>query len=156
MSSAKRSAEYERRFAIARVTAKWALTMAKVRIRHAITDNPWPRWHLLDFKGKSGREARGVVDLIAIRKDHGEPRMGLKRGDALQIIVIQVKGGSAAKPTAKDAARLRAVAHRHGAGGILLATWTKGKAARFYSLHKRHPVWSEVDDLRSVFGQRSF
>jgi hypothetical protein len=45
-----------------------------------------------------GQESRGVVDLIAVRKDHSEPRPGTKRVDALQIILIQVKGGSTAKP----------------------------------------------------------
>ncbi|HEX3986775.1 MAG TPA: hypothetical protein VHX13_09225 [Acidobacteriaceae bacterium] len=151
MTKKKRNPEYERRFRLAARTAKWAVTMTKVRIRHAIADTPWPHWHLLAFTGKSKGESRGVVDLIAIRKDHGNPRAGMKRGDSLQIILIQVKGGSAAKPTPEDATRLRAVARRHGACGILLATWTKGKAARFYYLHGRLPQWREVDDLRSVF-----
>jgi hypothetical protein len=53
----------------------------------------------------------------------------------LQIILIQVKGGGAAKPTADDARRLRIIARRHTACGILLAAWKKGSAARFFSLH---------------------
>jgi hypothetical protein len=126
--------------------------MTKVRIRQAIAETPWPHWHLLSFTGPDGRESRGVVDLIAIRKDHAMPVAGTKRGDALQIILIQVKGGSAARPTAEDAARLRIVARRHGACGVMLATWTKGRAARFYSLHKRLPQWCEVTDLRTLFG----
>jgi hypothetical protein len=52
-------------------------------------------------------ESRDVVDLVAIRKDHGRPIAGTKRGDALQIILIQVKGGSAAMPTIEDGKRLR-------------------------------------------------
>jgi hypothetical protein len=44
--------------------------MAQVRIRQAIADNPWPHWHLLSFLGPYGRESRGVVDLMAVRKDH--------------------------------------------------------------------------------------
>jgi hypothetical protein len=152
MASEKHSAEYKRRFAMARMTAKWAAIMTKVRIRHAVSDNPWPHWHLLDFTGKGGRESRGVIDLIAVRKDHSTARKGLKRGDVLQIILIQVKGGNAAKPTPEDAARLRVVARRHGACGILLATWTKGNAARFYSLDKRRSEWREVANLRTVFG----
>jgi hypothetical protein len=126
--------------------------MTQVAIRRAIADNPWPHWHLLTFTGPDGRESRGVIDLIAIRKDHGEPIAGTKRGDTLQVILIQVKGGSAAKPTAEDAARLRIVARRHGACGVLLAAWKKGNAARFFSLHKRRPEWREVEDLRSMFG----
>jgi len=133
-------------------TGRWAVTMAQVAIRRALADKPYPRWHFVKFDGKSGGESTGIVDLIAVRKDHSEPGTNLKRGDVLQIILIQAKGGSAAKPTVEDAARLRIVARRHGACGVLLATWKKGSAARFYSLHKRLPEWSEVTDLRTVFG----
>src|ERR1700724_2470304 len=121
---------YKERFKKARRTGKWAVTMAKVFIRQALAHAPFPHWHLLTFAGPGGRESRGVVDMIAIRKDHSTPRNGLKRGDVLQIILIQVKGGSAANPTAEDAKRLRIVARRHGACDVLLAAWKKGKAAR--------------------------
>lgn len=146
------TAEYKRRFALVPNTAKWAVTMTQVAIRQAIADKPWPRWHFVKFDGKDGGESRGVVDLVAIRKDHSEPRTGTKRGDALQIILIQVKGGTAAKPTSEDGERLRIIARLHGACGILLAAWKKGRAARFYSLHGRPQEWHEVDDLHSVFG----
>ncbi len=146
------TAKKESASTLAAHTGKWAVTMTQVAIRRAIADKPWPHWHLLTFNGPDGRESRGVVDMVAIRKDHSEPIAGTKRGDALHIILIQVKGGSAPKPTAEDAARLRIVAGRHGACGVLLAAWKKGSEARFYSLHKRLSEWNEVDDLRSVFG----
>jgi len=131
---AARHADYVERIARVVKNAKWAVTMSKVRIRQAVARTPWPHWHLLTFAGPRGREARGVVDMIAIRKDHGKPYPGTKRGDTLQIILIQVKGGAAARPTVKDGIRLRTVAQRHGARGILLATWKKGKSAKFFSL----------------------
>src|SRR5438128_10094086 len=90
-------------------TARWAVTMTKVRIRQVVSRT---RWQLVTFYGKSGGESVGVVDLLAIRKDHGQPVGGIRRGDALQIILVQVKGGSAARPTLEDAARLRIVAKR--------------------------------------------
>ena len=37
-----------------------------------------------------------MVDLLAVRKDHGRPVGGIKRGDAVQLILIQIKGGGAA------------------------------------------------------------
>jgi hypothetical protein len=114
-SSEEEGINYKKRFKIAAYTEKWAVTMTKVRIRQAGAHAPFPRWHLLTFAGPDGGESRGVVDLIAIRKDHSTPRNGLKRGDARQILLIQVKGGYAAKPTAEDAERLRIVARRHGA-----------------------------------------
>jgi hypothetical protein len=150
MITAKRSAEFKRRFQLAAYTEKWAVTMTKVCIRQAVAAAPFPRWHLLTFAGRDGGESRGVVDLIGIRKDHSDPYPGTKRGDLFQIILIQVKGGFAAKPTAEDGKRLKIVARRHGACGILLATWKKGRAARFFVL--RQSQWNELPDLKAVFG----
>ena len=147
--------DYEERFRIAAKTEKWAVTMTKVRIRHAVAHAPFPRWHLLTFAGPDGGESRGVVDLLAIRKDHSLPREGLKRGDTFQIVLIQVKGGYAARPTAEDSKRLRTVARLHHARGILLASWKKGKAAKFYTLRPKAKAgqsdWLEVEDLKSIF-----
>lgn len=152
-STAKNSAEFRRRFKLAAYTERWAVTMTKVRIRQAVSRAPYPLWHLLTFAGPDGGESRGVVDMIAIRKDHSTPRNRLKRGDTFQIILIQVKGGYAAKPTADDAERLRIVARRHGACGVLLATWKKGTAARFFTLGRRSQSgeWVEVSDLGTIF-----
>ena len=136
----------------AALTGRWAVTMAKVRIRRALSRT---RWQLVTFGGPAGRESVGVVDLIAIRKDHGTPLPGTKRGDNFQIILIQVKGGSAAMPTAEDGNRLRTIARRYRAREVLLAAWTKGKAARFFRLRKRcvkgSGDWIEVDDLDLIF-----
>jgi hypothetical protein len=148
-------AEYRRRFTIAGATGKWAVTMTKVRIRQAVSHAPFPRWHFVTFAGPGGAESRGVVDLIAIRKKHALPRRGLKRGDEFQMILIQVKGGGAAQPTADDGKRLRKVARLHNACGVLLAAWKKGSAARFYTLRTNAKFgkqdWSEVKDLKTIF-----
>jgi hypothetical protein len=122
--------------------------MAKVRIRRVASRT---HWQLVTFCGKAGGESVGVVDLLAIRKDHGNPVAGTKRGDALQLILIQVKGGRAAMPTADDATRLRAVAKLHRARRVLLATWKKGTAARFFRLKRGSSEWVEIADLESVF-----
>ncbi len=155
MLPAKRSGEFERRFKLAAYTEKWAVTMTKVRIRQAVASSAFPRWHLLTFVGPEGGESRGVVDILAIRKDHSEPPSGAKRGDLFQIILIQVKGGYAAKPTPEDGKRLRITAKKHGACAILLATWKKGKAARFFSLarstRKTARGWVEVENLNVIF-----
>jgi hypothetical protein len=134
----------------AALTARWAVTMTKVRIRQVVLRT---RWQLVTFYGKSGAESVGVVDLLAVRKDHGAPAGVIKRGDALQMILIQVKGGTAAKPTLEDAARLRAVAKRHCACDVLLATWKKGRMPRFFRLRRasaREP-WTEITNLDSEF-----
>jgi hypothetical protein len=112
-----------------------AVKMAKVRIRQALART---RWQLVTFLGPAGRESVGIVDHIAIRKDHGLPVHGTKKGDNLQIILTQVKGGSAPMPTMEDCNRLRAVARRHRTQPILLSTWKKGKCASFERLRPRH------------------
>jgi hypothetical protein len=133
-------------------TARWAMTMTKVAIRRVSAKT---RWQLIEFRGKAGGESVGIVDMLAVRKDHGKPDGVLGRGDALQMILIQVKGGAAAKPTAEDWTRLQAAAKRHRATQILLATWMKGRAAQFF--HSRTAAangklnWKEVDDLRAIF-----
>ncbi len=147
---------YRKRFEKAEYTEQWAVTMTKVRIRQAVARTPFPRWHFVTFGGPEGGESRGVVDLIAIRKDHSSPLKGTKRGDAFQIVLIQVKGGYAPRPTAEDSKRLRAVARRHHAHNVLLASWKRGKATRFFSLRPK-PIrgkndWIEVTDMRAVFG----
>lgn len=79
----------------------------------------------------------------------------MKRGDELQIVVIQVKGGSAAKPTAEDERRLHVVAKRLRARHVLLATWQKGRAAQFFKLQpgKTAPFqkWTKITDLDAIF-----
>lgn len=133
-------------------TARWAITMTKVRIRQVLSPT---RWQLVTFCGEGGGESRGIVDLLAVRKDHRTPREGTKRGDHLDIILIQVKGGTAAMPTVDDGKRLRAVAKRLHARHVLLATWRKGSPARFFEYSARangnSPRWREVSDLDAVF-----
>jgi hypothetical protein len=131
------------------LTARRAVTMAKVRTRQVTSRT---RWQLVTFCGRSGGESVGIVDMLAIRKDHGAPVGASRRGDALQIILIQVKGGSAANTTL-EAARLRIVAKRHGARHILVATWNKGTVARFFRLRRpsgREP-WTEITNLDPIF-----
>src|ERR1051326_2090228 len=101
-------------------TARWAVIMTKVRIRQVLSRT---QWQLVTFCGKNGGESTGVVDMVAIRKDHGRPMPGTKRGDGLQIILIQVKGGGAAMPTLADGKRLKAIASRLHARKVLLAQW---------------------------------
>jgi hypothetical protein len=137
----------------AKSTGRWAVTMTKVRIRRVLSRT---RWQLVTFYGESGGESVGIVDLLAVRKDHGEPKIGgTKRGDALQIILIQVKGGSAAMPTTEDGRRLWAIAKALHARHVLLASWKKGTAARFFSYRPRATdkakQWIEVSDLDAVF-----
>jgi hypothetical protein len=150
---ARTSVDWKKAQKKAAKTAKWAVTMTKVRIRRVLART---RWQLVTFCGVSGGESVGVVDLLAVRKDHRKPRIGVKRGDDLQLILIQVKGGSAAMPTADDASRLRKVAKRHHAREVLLGSWKRGTQVRFFKLRpkstdRQRRDWKEVSEIENVF-----
>jgi hypothetical protein len=114
-------------------TAKWARTMTKWLATYSRRRGA--RWNLVDFGGKTKSEARGIVDLIAIRKDHRQERPGLKRGDLFEIVLIQTKGGSAPRPTPEDLARLKRVAKHHRARAIILAEWRRGEHLALFKLN---------------------
>ena len=110
---------------------------------------PARRWQLVGFPGPAGRESAGIVDLIAIRKDHATVNGDFKRGDLFEIVLIQIKGGGARWPTPEDIRRLRAVGRHYRAKNVILAEWVKGSHQRFYKLRKSITdpkiAWKEVD-----------
>jgi hypothetical protein len=116
----------------AQYTAKWARTMTKWLVTHSWCAGA--RWNLIDFGGKAKAEARGIVDLIAIRKDHRHDSPGLKRGDLFEIVLIQTKGGSAPRPTVQDIARLAKVARHHRAKAVVLAEWRRAEKLELFKL----------------------
>lgn len=152
-----RNLDFDKITAAAIRTAKWATSMTKWRIGFETRGKrvtkpgvrPARRWQLVSFPGPAGRESAGIVDLIAIRKDHAKDNGRFKRGDLFEIILIQIKGGRARRPTMEDIQRLRAVAERYNARGVVLAEWVKGNRLEFYKLRTsfRNPktAWEEVD-----------
>jgi hypothetical protein len=109
------------------------------------------RWRFVSFRGTGGREWRGVVDVLAIRKDtsHSDHEL-LKSGDLFDIILIQMKGGSARRPSAIEIQRLIAVARRYRAKGIVLFAWKRAKGCRFYKLTNRGS-WT-LSSAKEIFG----
>ena len=79
-----------------------------------------------------GREWRGIVYVLAIRKDtsHSDHEL-LKSGDLFDIILIQMKGGSARRPSATEIQRLISVARRYHAKEIVLFVWKRAKGCDF-------------------------
>jgi hypothetical protein len=152
-----KSLDFDKITATAIRTAKWATIMTKWRIgfetrgRRLLKPGVKParRWQLVGFPGPAGRESAGIVDLIAIRKDHATANGAFKRGDLFEIILIQIKGGGAKWPNADDIRRLRAVSKRYSARDVVLAEWVKGSHQRFYRLVKTAAdpknAWEEVD-----------
>src|SRR5262245_9803031 len=90
----------------AHTTGRWAETIFR-----ALSSRVAKRWKFVSFRGKGKGEWRGIIDVLAVRKDTAQPANAkLKRGDLLEIVLIQVKGGGARGPTHEDCIRLREVA----------------------------------------------
>ena len=128
-------------------TAKWARTMTKWLVTYSRRTGA--KWNLVDFGGKARAEACGIVDLIAIRKDHRHDGPGLKRGDLFEMVLIQTKGGSAPRPTPEDVARLSRVARHHSAKAVILAEWRRGETLEVFRLRGTRWVPVSPDE---VFG----
>ncbi len=126
-------------------TPKWARTMTKWLI--AYSRHTGARWNLVEFGGKTRAEARGIVDLIAVRKDHRRDGPGLKRGDLFEIVLIQTKGGSAPRPKRDDVARLKKVAKHHRAATIVLAEWKRGERLELFKLNGSRWVSVSPDEI---------
>jgi hypothetical protein len=113
-------------------------------IMRAIAKKVAKRWKFVSFRGSRGGEWRGIVDALAIRKDTSRPNKDrLKRGDLFDIMVIQMKGGSAKFPTPEEKERLKAVANYYRAKNVVLFEWKKGKKTQFYVLNKKKE-WKEI------------
>jgi hypothetical protein len=130
----------------AHATGLWAEIMFR-----ALSTRVANRWKFVSFRGGGKGEWKGVVDLVAIRKDTREPGGDiLKHGDLFEIILVQVKGGSSAAPTMEDKRRLREVAKRYKAREVVQFCWRKGKSAEF-SLLQRNLEWKPSSGAE-IFG----
>ena len=123
----------------AHTTGRWAETMFRALSRRVAE-----RWEFVSFRGKGKGEWRGVVDVVAIRKDTSQPpNPKLKRGDLFEVILVQVKGGSARSPTMEDCIRLREGARHYAARAVVLFEWTRGVSWRFLVLNLGSLRWEE-------------
>ena len=83
--------------------------------------------------------------MVAVRKNTSQPsNLKLKRGDLFEIILVQVKGGTARSPTKEDCVRLREVARQYAARDVVLFEWKKGVSWRFLVLNRRTLRWEET------------
>lgn len=141
-------------------TARWATTMTKWAIRFATAGkrpgtHAVKKWQFVSFPGPQGSESRGIVDLLAIRRDHGSATGGFHLGDLFEMMLVQVKGGTAPWPTLEDMRRLKAVQRRYHAKAVVLACWRKGAEPKFHILKRvcseRQRAWQEAPAVE-VFG----
>lgn len=133
----------------AQKTARWARIMTKWLITFA--GNAKRKWKFVEFGGPTGSESRGIIDILAIRKDHGQEVKGLKRGDLFEMIFIQTKGGTSPRPNEEDLKRLSRLAKIYDANAVVLAEWKKGAHLQLYRLEGRQ--WRTTTS-KEVFGTK--
>jgi hypothetical protein len=133
-------------YVIAQETDRWTEIMLR-----ALSNRVAKRWRFVSFRGKGQREWRGIVDVLAIRKDTSIPANPLlRRGDLFEIILIQMKGGSARSPSIEEKRRLQEVARQYEARAIVLFQWQRGRRTKFYTLNETLE-WQDSTSLR-IFG----
>ncbi len=140
-------------------TAKTATTLAKAHLKRESNKHKG-RWQWVDFLGPNGRESAGIVDILAIRKKWDVPAQAefknLKHLDLFDIMLIQVKGGSAPMPTVDDISRMEEVADHYHACNVLLYQWnTKKKHLTGFRVLNRdtHQFGELITDGSAVFGK---
>lgn len=141
-------------------TAKWAETMATWHITYSGRPGALGtkkartvKWQLISFLGPNGHDARGIVDMMAIRKDHKTEGTRVKRGDRFEIVLIQIKGGGARRPTKEDVTRLRRIHRRYRAKASVWVHWKRKQSIVWHRLRpSARAPWAKVDNLREIFG----
>jgi hypothetical protein len=114
----------------AHATGRWAEIIFR-----ALSARVANRWRFVSFRGSGSGEWRGIVDVFAVRKDTSQPRLSfLKRGDLFDIVLVQVKGGSARFPSVDERRRLQLVAKRYRARDVVLFQWRNGISSGFFTL----------------------
>jgi hypothetical protein len=107
------------------------------------------KWQVVSFNGKSGQESKGIVDMIAIRKNHNASVVSKHRGDRFEIVLLQVKGGSAKFPSQEDVERLISVKEHHRADKVVLTEWKQGEKLCCYIL----PDMTNAVPASHIFGK---
>jgi hypothetical protein len=128
-------------------TAKWARIMTKWLISHSSKGGV--RWQVVNFTGPAGQESTGIVDMIAIRKRHRQSENSVHRGDLFEIILIQVKGGTAKFPSPVEIDRLVSVKNHHRADKVVLTEWKRRKKLCCYLL----PDTTQAVPASEIFGK---
>lgn len=129
----------------AHATGRWAEIIFR-----ALSSRVADRWKFVSFRGAGHGEWRGIVDVLAIRKNTAQPRHdSLKRGDLFDIVLIQIKGGGARNPNPVELYRLRLVARRYHARQVVLFQWRIGVSSHFFVLRPRNK-W-ELTTGKGVF-----
>ena len=93
-----------------------------------------------------GRPPAGIVDAIAMRKDHRKSKDG-NRGDRFEFILVQMKGGNAPRPSDKDIERLVRAKEHYSTNEVVLFEWRPNKGGTFSVLNGKRWEESTAEDI---------
>lgn len=127
----------------AALAAKWAEIMTKQLIRCKSEKY----WQIVSFKGLKGKgsESTGIVDAIAIRKDHKSKSKVFQPGDHFDIVIIQIKGSEkrAGWPSKCDNRRMCEVGKFYHAKCVL-SRWQRYDLRKVYLLDESSLEWKDI------------
>ena len=137
------------------MTGALAVQATKLRILEIDNKNDAPLSQFVEFEGREGGESNGIVDLLAVKRnrDHKKTKnMDCNVNDLLDIIHIQVKGGSAKDPTESDRKRMLIVSKYYNCRETLLSIWNRNSFDHvIFKRLKNNLEWEKVD-AKTIFG----
>ena len=139
----------------AHMTGRLAVKATKLRILEIDNKNDAPLSQFVEFEGREGGESNGIVDLLAVKRNRDRKKiknMDCNVNDLLDIIHIQVKGGSAGEPTKADKKRMLIVSKYYNCRETLLSRWNPAKFNQvIFKRLKNNLEWEKVD-AKTIFG----
>ena len=139
----------------AHMTGALAVKATKLRILEIDNKNNAPLSQFVEFKGREGGESNGIVDLLVVKRNSDRKKtknMDCNVNDLLDIIHIQVKGGSAGDPTKAAKKRMLIVSKYYNCRETLLSRWNPAKFSQvIFKRLKNNLEWEKVN-AKTIFG----
>ena len=137
------------------MTGRLAVKATKLRILEIDNKNDAPLSQFVEFEGREGGESNGIVDLLAVKRNRDRKKiknMDCNVNDLLDIIHIQVKGGSAGDPTKAAKKRMLIVSKYYNCRETLLSRWNPAKFNQvIFKRLNNNLEWEKVDE-NTIFG----
>ena len=137
------------------MTGRLAVQATKLKILEIDNKNNAPLSQFVEFEGRQGGESNGIVDLLVVKRNRDRKKiknMDCNVNDLLDIIHIQVKGGSAGDPTKAAKKRMLIVSKYYNCRETLLSRWNPAKFSQvIFKRLKNNLEWEKVDE-KTIFG----
>ena len=136
------------------MTGRLAVQATKLKILEIDNKNNAPLSQFVEFEGRQGGESNGIVDLLVVKRNRDRKKiknMDCNVNDLLDIIHIQVKGGSAGDPTKAAKKRMLIVSKYYNCRETLLSRWNPAKFNQvIFKRLKNNLEWEKVD-AKTIF-----